>query len=281
VKLATVVGALTVLAVVACGGGSTTGSGTSGNGIVQTIKSRGTVYVGFVNESPYDYVDDSGNLTGFEIDMIKHCAQTEGLPSVFGVQNNFDSLIPGLQAKRYDVITAGMSFNSSRAQVAQNTDPTYTIRIVAFVHKGNPMNIHSLDDIKSNSQVRVGAPAGTAQLDTLKSAVPANRVTSFLDFNQTWSALQANRIDAAVVPESTGASFLKANPGANIQAADPFTWPTVLKSVWWVRKSGESDLLNLLNDCIKKMKQDGTMASILGKYGLSPTNVLPVDAKPS
>lgn len=248
-------------------------------GIIPTIKSRGTLYVGFTNEPPFDYVDANGKLTGFEIELIRDCATREGLPEVLGVQNAFDSLLPGLLATRYDIITAGMSWNAKRAQVATPTQATYLINITAYVQKGNPLNIHSLDDMVGKPY-KVGITTGTTQFTLVQSKLGASAVTGYEEYQQLWAALASGRIQVAIAAEAAGALYLQSNPSAPFEAANPFSYPSPLKSVWWVRPTGEEDLVALLNTCINAQKTDGTMAKILEQFHLAASDVLPVNASP-
>ena len=58
--------------------------------------------------APWNFVDDSGELAGFEIDLANAICEHAGLTCEI-VQNEWDSIIPNLVAGNYDLIMAGMS----------------------------------------------------------------------------------------------------------------------------------------------------------------------------
>lgn len=248
------------------------GSGRGGNA-AQSIS------FGYFNERPFAFIDESNNLTGLDVDLARKCANDLGITEVKGVENNsWDGMIPGLLAKRFDVITSGMTWRAERAEVAAATDPTYRLDPIAVTPKGNPDNIHTIDDIV-NGSFKVGTLIGASQYLLLqeKYKVGPDRLVGYQAESQMYADLMAGRIKVAVPSASSGFLFLQANPTAEFELANPFTWPVQQKSVFWFRRD-ETDLIQGFNACIKKVKEDGSLRELLQKYGFPPTNALPVDA---
>ena len=82
-----------------------------------TASAQDTVRIGTEGAyAPWNYLDDAGELAGFEIDLGNaRCASAPGITCEF-VQNEWDSIIPNLQAGNYDVIMAGMSITEERME---------------------------------------------------------------------------------------------------------------------------------------------------------------------
>lgn len=78
------------------------------------LKTKGKLTVGLEGTyAPFSYRSDSGKLTGFEVELVKAVAKKMKLKPVF-VQTKFDSLVAGLDAKKYDVVFNNMSITPER-----------------------------------------------------------------------------------------------------------------------------------------------------------------------
>jgi polar amino acid transport system substrate-binding protein len=82
------------------------------------VKAKGTLTVATSTDSPpMSYVgDDNKTIVGFDIDMSRAIASTLGLKAKV-MNAGFDSLIPGLQAKRYDLSLASIGVTAERERV--------------------------------------------------------------------------------------------------------------------------------------------------------------------
>ena len=73
---------------------------------------------------PYNYMDDSGELIGFEIDLGNELCQRAELKCTW-VLNKWDTMIPNLQAGDLDTIMAGMSITGERDELIDFTEPYF------------------------------------------------------------------------------------------------------------------------------------------------------------
>jgi len=64
---------------------------------------------------PFEYVDEQGNIVGFDIDMMRELAKMMGYDDIEIVSIDFEGLIPALQQGQIDVIAAGMTITEERA----------------------------------------------------------------------------------------------------------------------------------------------------------------------
>ena len=92
-------------------------------------RSDGYIRVGFANEAPFGFATPDGKLTGEAPEVAKAVLAKMGITQVDGVLTEFGSLIPGLQAGRFDIIAAGMFVNPTRCeQVPSPSPPTASAR---------------------------------------------------------------------------------------------------------------------------------------------------------
>ncbi len=132
-------------------GGSGGGTGDGGGGEASTLEQlqeEGSITVGFAGEEPYSYQDENGELTGATIELHREVFSALGIDEVEGQLVEWDALIPGLNAGRFDAISAGMSILPERCAQADFGDPEIMYTTALLVPEGNPMDLHNMQDIQ-------------------------------------------------------------------------------------------------------------------------------------
>ena len=71
--------------------------------------------------------------------MVKYCAAKLGITEIFPVNVIFDGLLPGLDARRFDMIAAGMSIREARLQVAISSQLLYRYGTRIAFKKGDDL----------------------------------------------------------------------------------------------------------------------------------------------
>lgn len=106
-RCALVVGALGAASpwLAACSRTEVSSGGPEGN-VLDRVRDQGFIRVGFANEAPYGFADSSGKLTGEAAEVARKVFAKLGVPEIQGVLTEFGSLIPGLQAGRFDDVAA-------------------------------------------------------------------------------------------------------------------------------------------------------------------------------
>ncbi|HLS45920.1 MAG TPA: transporter substrate-binding domain-containing protein, partial [Ornithinicoccus sp.] len=166
IAAAVAIGALTLAA---CGDGDDgdngDGEGASAEegGTLAEIQEEGTVTVGIAGEEPYSYTDEDGELTGATIAIHREVFGNLGIDDVEGVLVEWDALIPGLNAGRFDVISAGMSILPERCEQAAFGDPEIMYTTALLVPEGNPNDLHNMQDIAEASDVTFAAMSGAIE----------------------------------------------------------------------------------------------------------------------
>ena len=86
--------------------------------------------------APFEYKTPDGKLTGFDIDIGNAvCAKLKA--KCVWVENDFDGLIPALQARKFDAINSDMTITDQRKHAIAFTDPIYTIPNQMIAKKGS------------------------------------------------------------------------------------------------------------------------------------------------
>ena len=108
--------------------GSDSQAGSAGaKGAVSTLeaaKAAGKIRISYANEAPFAYMDSQrAEVTGESVEIARVVLKRMGINQVEGVLTEFGSLIPGLQAKRFDIIAAGMYVTPERCRQAAFSIP--------------------------------------------------------------------------------------------------------------------------------------------------------------
>ena len=147
--------AAAALALAGCGSGSTTPSGTAPAGGPDTslsdVKSAGELKIGTEGTyKPFSFhADGSGELTGYDVEIIKAIADKLGVKASFQ-ETQFDAIFAGLDAKRFDVVANQVSINDERKAKYEFSAP-YTVSTGVVVTKADENSITSFDSLKGKT----------------------------------------------------------------------------------------------------------------------------------
>jgi polar amino acid transport system substrate-binding protein len=188
---------------------------------LERAKQDGFIRVGFANEAPFGFATPEGKLTGEAPEVAKAVLNAIGIPQVDGVLTEFGSLIPGLKAKRFDVIAAGMFITPKRCAEIAFSEPSYGIGQAMLVKAGNPKQIADYGSIVANQDLKLAVMAGAVETGYAKDAgVPQAQLVVLPDQSSLLAAVQAGRADAAALTALSIADMAK--KGEGVESTKPF-----------------------------------------------------------
>ena len=214
---------------------------------------------------PFTYKTADGQPTGFDVDIASALCEQIKRKCVF-VEQVWDSMIPGLMAKKYDVIVSSMGITEERLAQIDFTDRYYNTYSSMVLKKGVPF-----DSPASIKGKRIGVGKSTIQekyaLGELKPA--GVKVVSYEAQNQVYLDLQAGRIDGTVADfvEVMG-GFLSKPEGQDYQLVGPeLVDPKYFGiGVGIGMRKGETELRDTLNAAIKTIRANGVYKTLNDKY---------------
>ena len=114
--------------------------------LLAQVQQKGKLVVAMEgNWAPWTYEDESGNLVGFEVEVASGVAKRLGVEPEF-VTGEWDGLLAGVQAGRYDVMANGVGYTEERAQAYYYSD-FYAFNRTALVVRGDNEEIKTLEDL--------------------------------------------------------------------------------------------------------------------------------------
>lgn len=270
---------LVAVSLTACNSGqnadSRNESDSKAEGTLAKAIQNGSITVGFANEKPYAYKDANGELTGEAVEIARVILQRLGIHEMKGELTEFGSLIAGLQANRFDLITAGMFVNPERCEAVLFANPEYSIGEAIAVKKGNPLGLGSYEDIANNEKARVAVMTGAVEIGYLqKSGVPDERIIQVPDQASAISALQSGRVEAITMTGPSLQAMLESAGDQDIERVSEFTQPVIEGQS--VRGYGatafrlaDKEFQEAYNAELAKMKESGELLEILQQFGFT------------
>ena len=242
---------------------------------LQELQDRGQVRIAIANEIPYGYTDLDGSAKGVGPDVAKHIMDALGIANIEWVTTNFGSLIPGLQADRFDMVAAEMAILPQRCQQVLFSEPDSSYGEGLLVAKGNPHDIHSFESF-ADSDRKVAIMAGADQLEMLQAlGVSEDRMVTISNNADAISTVSTGRADAYAATSLTVSEL--ASRSDQVEAATEFTDPVVdgeaVRS-WgaFTFAQGSEDFRDAVNAELAKYKQTDAWQETMAQYGFSPTD---------
>ena len=116
---------------------------------LEQLKEQGFARVAIANEPPYTAVAADGKVSGAAPDVAREIFKRLGVPEIVASISEYGAMIPGLQAGRHDVVTAGLFMKPERCAAVVYSEPVLSIN--DLIKKANDPNLEVVAPV-------VGAP---------------------------------------------------------------------------------------------------------------------------
>lgn len=211
---------------------------------------------------PYEFRNEYGNLTGFDIDLMNQIGEDQG----FRVENytdRWEDIFGNLDNKSRDMIAAAIPYSVKRDKKYLLSDP-YAPLPSTLLYIDNTLNLESLEDL---SDVSIGVLDGTVQHEYFSSG--KFKVKAVEPYITTYAAVQAmaqGEVDA--VAEDAGALQYIMNDLPDLQAKY-FEYEDIHAEAAYkvlVIDKEQPELLEKVNAGLKNLKENGTYAMLTEKW---------------
>ena len=227
--------------------------------LLAQIREKGEITIAMEGTwAPWTYHDKADELVGFDVEIGQKLAEKLGVAATF-IEGEWDGLLAGLEAGRYDIMINGVDVTPEREQKYDFSTP-YAYNRTAVIVRGDDDSIQAMEDLKGKQ---------TANTISSTYAEVAEKygatVTGVDDLNQTMELLLSGRIDATLNAEVTFYDYLRAHPDANIKIAaiDPDETSVAIP----MRKGSETAaLLAAVNEALAELRASGELRMLSEKY---------------
>ena len=214
---------------------------------------------------PFTYKTPQGEVTGFDVDIAKAVCEQIKRKCVF-VEQVWDSMIPGLQAKKYDVIVSSMSMTDERRRVVEFSDRYYKTPSAVVLKK-----TAAYTGPASAKGLKIGVLKGSTQekwaMGELKPA--GATVIPYEAQDQVYLDIKSGRLDGTVADKvEVHGGFLRKPEGADYGYKGPDQYETKYygDGIGIALRKNQGDLKKQINEAIKTIRSNGTYNTIAKKY---------------
>jgi lysine-arginine-ornithine-binding protein len=213
---------------------------------------------------PFNFTESDGNVAGFEIDLGNAmCAHIK--VECTWVTQDWDGIIPGLQAKKYDAIIASLYITDERRKVISFSDKYYNVPSRFVVATDSTLDI-SADGL---SGAIVGTQRATSFERYLTAEMPDVEVRLYGTMDEAYLDLASGRVDAVlgdVVALQDG--FLGTPEGSGFELRGPeFTNPEYFGYGAGVAvRQDDQAIADAFSEAIKALRENGTYQEISQKW---------------
>lgn len=197
---------------------------------------------------------EGGEVVGIEVDIMELICEKLGVEAEF-VQMDFDSVLIGIQAAKYDCAMSGITVTPEREKNMLFTDPYYNAAQVIVVAEGSPIT-GKADLAGKVASVQTGTTAESGCQDE------GIDVQAFAANADAKAALTTGKVDAWVVDNLTAIQMVEEGDGLTIleekMTEEPYAFAFA---------QGSEDLVAAINDALTQLVADGTVEGIFDSYG--------------
>ena len=209
---------------------------------------------------PFEELTADGKVEGIEIDVLNLICEELGVKLTIETMN-FDSVLPGVQAGKFDAGVSGISVTPEREKNVLFTDPYCLAAQAIVVVEGS--------DIKGKADLegkKVSVQSGTtAETFTRESGY---QVSAFAANSDAQLALTTKKVDAWVIDDLTAAEMVAAY---NETAAEGsklviLEEPMTTEPYAFAFAKGSEEVVEAINTVLNKLVADGTVKDIFDKF---------------
>ena len=228
---------------------------------------------------PDDFRNAAGEVDGWEIDLMRAATQALGLQLDFR-PTTFDTLIPGLQSKRFDGATGQMGITDAREKVLDMVGTLIANELFASL-SDRDIKVNTLDDLCG---ITVGTTRGSREMVFVEdqqpkcaaAGKPPVNALAFSDGNGAVEALMSRRSDLFWLG-STAVSYFVAQSKGRTKVVGSYTD----RSYLGVGLPKGSEMAKPLQAAMQYLVDNGTYTAVITKWGLQDGAVKTVPLNPT
>lgn len=239
-----------------------------------SIQKAGTIQVGSaIDYPPFEFYEENGDLAGFEVELSKELEKHLGVPFTWN-NAGFDTLLPALTTKRYDVIFGAV--NDTEEREASFDMVSYLQSSQGFVAKaGTDTGITKVEDLcgKAIAAVRGGVQPQYLEERSkicVKEGMSAIDVLTFDGNAQEQLAVKQGRA-AAMLENYPTAAFFATNSEGTLEVIDGLQVEKRFFSM--VLSKDQTQLRDALQKAWQAIIDDGSYDAILEKWELGAIGI--------
>lgn len=252
--LALMLAALMVFALAACGGNTSTEETTAADETTVAAEKKVLTMATNAEFPPYEYYEGD-KVVGIDAEVAALIADKLGMELKI-VDVAFDSIIPGVQAGKYDMGMAGMTVTDERLEKV-NFSSSYATGVQSVIVKDGGA-VASLDDIAGK---KIGVQTSTTGDIYASDEFGEDAVVKYDNGAAAVQGLIAGKVDCVIIDNEPAKSYVAANEGLSILDTE---YAVEDYAICFAKENTE--LQAKVDEALKALIADGKVAEVVAKY---------------
>lgn len=221
---------------------------------------------------PFEF-REGGELTGFDIELVREIASRLGIEDIEFVDTAFDTIFTQLAGGRFDIVASATTITPERDEIVDFSDPYYLAQQALTVNTEQTPDLQSVEDLADGDTVAVqtGTTGETWAQENLPEGV---EIRSFPEAPDTYTALEAGQVAAVIFDEPSALTEADTRPNlevvATIDTGEEYGFPV---------NPENTELLDAVNQALQEIKDDGTYGEIYAQFEELPPGGNVVEAR--
>ncbi len=211
---------------------------------------------------PFEYVDENGNIVGFEMDLVREIGKIEGVN--IEIKNvAWDGIFAGLQTGMYDAVASGVTVTDERKETMDFTTPFVTLQQAILVRADGPQYKNESELVDKT----VGVQNGTTGHFACQDAGIKN-IKNFDAVPEAVLDLVNGNIDAVVCDSLVANDYVLTNDNFKGKlTVSGYMTNTDIEPIAMCTMKG-NPFLYILEDGYQKLLANGTVDELKAKYNI-------------
>ncbi|QJQ95874.1 MULTISPECIES: transporter substrate-binding domain-containing protein [Halomonadaceae] len=210
---------------------------------------------------PYQYKLPDGTMAGFEVELVNHACERMQRECEW-VEQPWDGIIPGLQARKYDFIASAMNITEERSRQVLFSEPYYQVPSVWVGKAGAEHDLEGTLESKA-----IGVQQGTIQDEYVTQFYPQAEIKRYGDSGSVVVDMHAGRLDLVftafpLAQETMLSDDRFARQGELVTGPESIYGPGIGAAF----RQRDTDLVEAFNSAMAELKEDGTFDALYSSY---------------
>lgn len=221
------------------------------------IKKKGKIVVGTeIPYSPMEFYDEKGELTGFDIEMMKEIAKRLKIGIEFK-KYEWDFLLDAAKNNEVNLVASGVTISQERSKEMLFSIPYLDSGQVLIVKTENK-EIFSLIDLKGK---KIGVEGMESAGHEIKQFIEQKNILINKDINELITALKTNKVDALVMDYIVAADAVRQDKTMKI-----VDYPFTQEFFGIVTSLQNNALMKKINEILSDLKKEGFLKNLEKKW---------------
>ena len=230
---------------------------------LQRIQTSGKLTVITFN-GPTTYFEGNQGPSGFEYELTSAFAEHLDVELDIRVADQFDMIMPAIQAAHVDMAAAGLSITDERKKQVAFSSPYQTIKQQVIYRSGGAKRPRKASDLRNRDIMVTAGSSHVERLQKLKTKHPQMKWQESVSETpenllvRVWE----NNLDLTVADSNIVSVVRQFYPDLQIA----FSLPPEDKLAWMFTHSNDKSLLVAANKFLKKFRKSGELSRLLDRY---------------